>query len=170
MKRWYLIPILAMALVMMNTGQSAAFQNEPPGFRGVAWETDVSEVPGLILVEEHGDVKDYIKKKEKLVLGEANLTQVRYSFYKDRFFRVLISYDAPWNYEELKDKLFQVFGPGHKWERDYKTYWWFGDKVTIGLQYAVFARGGTISYIYLPIQEQRDKDEFTAAGQGSEGF
>ncbi|MBF0528064.1 MAG: hypothetical protein HQK55_02090 [Deltaproteobacteria bacterium] len=188
----FMICILTLiSTIMVSTG--FAFQNEPPGFRGIPWGTSIKdyidkdnkikvtldnpagfemENTGINLVfqKESGDFKDYYREGERLSFADAPVDSITYSFYKDRFFRVMIKYSDMWNYENIKKQLFFVYGPAGEAPNSPKTWWWFGKNVSIGLNYSIYSRGGSISYIYSPIQRDRESDQKKAARNGTEDF
>ena len=160
--------LLVVAMAFGLTGSALAFQNEPPGFRDIQWGTDIATLKEeMKLVKDTGDFKDYKRKNDKMELGDAIVDSITYSFYKDRFFRVLVKYSNEWNYRRLKDRMFTVYGPGTERKDDYKTWWWFGNDVSIGLMYGIVTYEGTVSYIYKPIQKEREADQMEAAKKGS---
>jgi len=58
-----------------------AFQNEPDGFRGIKWGTNISELPDMSLSEDYGNSKFYLRKGEKLKIGDADIDRIGYGFY-----------------------------------------------------------------------------------------
>jgi hypothetical protein len=148
-----------------------AFQNEPPGFRDIQWGTDIAAFKEeMKLVKDNGDFKDYQRKDDKMELGDAQVDSIVYSFYKDRFFRVMVKYSYEWNYKRLRERMFMVYGPGSERKDDFRTWWWFGDNVSLGLWYGVVTNEGTVSFIYKPIQKEREADQMEAAKKGSLDF
>lgn len=170
MRRCFSISLILAVILFIGVGQSHAFKNEPPGFRGMQWGSSAEGIEDLYVYNDAGDFVEYRKKKDNLVFGDAIVESITYCFYKDRFFRVLISYKNMWNYDALKDRLFYVYGPGQERKDDYKTWWWFGRHMSVGLTYGIFHRGGTLSFIYSPIQIEREKDHVTSAKDGSIEF
>ncbi|MEW6264090.1 MAG: hypothetical protein AB1641_13530 [Thermodesulfobacteriota bacterium] len=172
MKPGLLIIMLAASLTILTNAGAQAFQNEPPAFRELAWGSSIDDAKaqGLTFLRDNGDFQDYLRKDDKLEYGDAQVESIVYSFYKDKLFRVLITYKDMHNYEELKSRLFFVYGPGQARADEYKTWWWFGRDVTIGLFYGIYERGGTLSYIYVPIQREREKDHLKMAKEGAKEF
>lgn len=170
MRRTFILVLLAVALIFTMATVASAFKNEPPGFRGFMWGANIEECKGLVKVAEHGERKDYKLRNERLVMGEANLTSVEYSFYKDRFYRVIIDYSDTWNYEDILKALTESYGPPVEAKGHFRTWWWLGDSVSIGLQYGVFTRGGTLSFIYTPIQLEKENNEITSAAKAGKEF
>ena len=196
MTRWTFVIVLAAVLAVGQTGYASAFQNEPPGFRGIPWGAHIDDIQaemGLVRAkfkssrglavetrspDEEGFffpaadsyLAGYYRPDERLTLGRAEVESILYSFYKDRLFRVFIRYREEWNYEALKDEFFNIHGPGRERSDDYRTWWWKGQDVSLGLSYGLFSRDGTVSYVYKPIEEQRKQDILDEAKAGGPGF
>ncbi|MEW5724071.1 MAG: hypothetical protein AB1896_13260 [Thermodesulfobacteriota bacterium] len=190
--------LLAVVFLLAPVGVAlaAGFPNEPPGFRGIRWGTPLDEIkgkmtlyridfndpkgyvaethpsddPGLDQVGRTGELADYEREDDSLRLGRAEVQSIAYGFYQDRFFRVLVRYKEVWNYEYLKEMLFDLYGPVKEQEGEYRCYWWYGREVTVGLKYEVFNRGGTVVWTYNPIVDRMKQDFVEEARTGGEGF
>ncbi|MBW2309386.1 MAG: hypothetical protein JRG73_20905, partial [Deltaproteobacteria bacterium] len=80
------------------------------GFRGLKWGTNIADAPGMVLVEDSGDNKFYQREGEKLAIGDAQLTEINYGFYKGRFDGVTVEVKDYLNWTVLRDVVFASYG------------------------------------------------------------
>lgn len=159
MRNYFLISLLAAtgcgSPTAQNSQATAALPaiDEKNGFREVRFGQDLSSLPDLVAMpgRDYVAIKDYQKKpdKEMLQVGNAEIKDITYGFYKNKLVRVSLTvlgentdkllnaatglYGAP-----MLDK--QVAAPG-------RTYWWVGEKV-IG-SYQETGREGKRGYLVL---------------------
>lgn len=95
--------LLAMLLLIPLGGTWAA--EDPDGFRGINWGTDISVIKGMRkdITYENGSV-GYHRRGEHLAIGTAELKHVEYLFYRDRFFKTKV--DAPFEFTRAYDKSY----------------------------------------------------------------
>ncbi|SET98177.1 hypothetical protein [Hymenobacter actinosclerus] len=80
------------------------------GFRGLRFETPLAQVKGLKFVTNRGGKAVYQKISENKVLGNAQLKQVLYCFYKGQLSDVLFSSTGSTNADEVLKVLTQAYG------------------------------------------------------------
>ena len=162
-----IILLLAVTVATSAYADDLAFENEPTGFRGIRWDTQVLKVPGLVLSEKDGDIKVYNKTNEVNTLGGAALDGIQYTFYRDRFYSVYITFSNPLNYDALKKYMFSVYDYGQSestmWR---KRWWWMGENVNIRLDYSMIMRQGTLCFTYIPLYLQYEAALLEAARGG----
>ncbi|WP_139926469.1 hypothetical protein [Hymenobacter sp. DG01] len=127
--------------------------DEKNGFRELHFGQDLSTVEDLVAMpgRDYVAIKDYQKKpdKEKLQVGNAQIQDITYGFYKNKLVRVsltalgdntdkLLNAAIGLYGEPMQDK--QVPAPG-------RAYWWVGEKV-IG-SYQETGREGKRGYLVL---------------------
>lgn len=62
---------------------------EPEGFRDVKWGQDISNISGFKLIEKTDQLSAiYIRPSDKNKIGKIKLYEIRYEFWKDKFWRV----------------------------------------------------------------------------------
>jgi hypothetical protein len=136
------------------------FQNEPEGFGGIQWGTDISAVTNMILVLEkpndpiRGDLKMYQKQNEVMTMGRATLNQVGYIFFKDKFISAQILTEGSSNFLGLKDYAFELFGKGEQSDQSFEQYFWFGNKSRIKLNYDKETERGSLSIVSTQYKSQ----------------
>jgi hypothetical protein len=135
-----------------------AFQNEPDGFRGIKWGTNISELSDMLVVESGKDTLYYSRKDENMKVGDADIDQISYGFYKNRFFVVLVEYHGHSNFTKLKAILIDQYGKAEQPNQLMERYFWFGGTVDIYFDYNDMHKNGNIYYSFRPIQQERGKE------------
>ncbi len=144
-----------------------AFQNEPDGFRGIKWGTDISESPDFVADKGVGDLKWYRRKSDKLKIGDADVEYIAYGVYKKEFLSVLIGYKGFQNFTELKTIFFYQYGEGRKLDQFLEQYWWLGSNVSIKFEYGEVSQNGQIWYNFRSITGQMQADDKEKAKKGA---
>jgi hypothetical protein len=103
-----------------------SYLNEPDGFRGIEWGTNIKKIEGLQFLRSEGKHHLYIKKKEDLKIGGAKLFVILYYFTNDLFTGVGISAKGGENSKALEEAMTERFGPGRKENEDSKAWIWDG--------------------------------------------
>ena len=150
MKR--LLMILFMVGVLLIPSIAFTFQNEPDGFRGIKWGTNLSDLPDMRLCGDTmngGNIKTCTRRGDKMKIGDAKLTIIIYMFHKDRFSSVDILFKSAFNFEAIKETLFSVYGEGKQDNQFVEEYRWNGVDVRILLNKTGLI--GYVSYHYMPI-------------------
>lgn len=146
---------------------AVAFQNEPDGFRGIKWGTNISELPDMSLSEDRGDSKFYLRKGDKLKIGDADIDRISYGFYKGRFNRLFIIYKGSLNFTKLRDTFFAQYGQGSKPNRFMEQYYWVGETVSIAFEHSEITKEGKIFYTYDFISNEKEADSKAKAKEGA---
>ena len=141
--------ILGLLLITNSVfAESGKFKpgSEPDGFRDIKWGTDFSTLSDMIPNPKRipleyggaGTVRTYLRKGDKLTIGEVNLEEIEYWFWNNKFYRVIITVREYANYKALKDIAIEKFGIGEETTM-FEGYWisvsWEGPKTAIALQY-----------------------------------
>lgn len=126
-----------LVALTLSAHPAAAFNNEPPGFRGIEWDTPFEKVQDEMVPvgsEGKGGSLFYQRKDDKLSIGGADLTEISYVFYKGHFLGVLArTAEGVGNQRALKDAMFAQFGAGAQPNRYMEQYLWFGTSALISL-------------------------------------
>jgi hypothetical protein len=138
-----------------------AFQNEPDGFRGIQWETDIKDLSDMVLDEDGGDSKLYRRNGDTLNIGAAAIESCSYIFYQGRFYGVFIEFTSLQNANAIKETLLQQHGEGLGLRpgRFVETYQWLGSLVNIWCDFSDASRKGTIIYFYKPLDQEKEANE-----------
>ncbi len=107
---------------------AAAFQNEPKGFRGIEWGQDISTVADQFsqVGSTGGDDINYVRKDDRLTIGNAELQTLWYRFYKGRLSSVIAASQGITNRRALLDAFESQFGRGDKPNQYIERYFWRG--------------------------------------------
>jgi hypothetical protein len=138
-----------------------AFENEPDRFRGIKWGTNISELPEIntsALVEDEGGLKSYARKNDKMKIGDADIDQISYNFYKNRFCGILIRFHGHSNFIEVKEDFVRQYGKPNRPNEYMERYRWEGKTVGIILDYKEITEEGQINYFFIPIFQQFTDD------------
>jgi hypothetical protein len=121
----------------------------------------------MSLVEDGGNTKFYKRKGDKMKIGEANLKEVVYGFYKGRFYHVNIQFYEIVNATAIKETLFQQYGEGYRGNRFVETYLWDGTNVNVLLDYSEISKKGKVFYFYTPIAKEQNADSTEGSKKGA---
>ena len=136
---------------------SYAFQNEPDNFRGIKWGTNIKDLPDMVQLDDPGrqnnNIKHTQRNNEILQIGDAELSDITYRFYKDQFCFVSIRFESK-NFRKLKETLFKLYGPGFQNNPFIENYSWHGANIDIDL----YVEGGLIGYCYKPLLKAEIND------------
>jgi len=110
----------------------AADFGTPDGFRSLTWGSELSDIAGMAETETDtglAGVVEYIRPNDVLQIGEAELTNIIYSFWHDQLYTVTIWTQNYSNYEALRSAVFERFGEGSRRNEAIERYIW-PDKLT----------------------------------------
>lgn len=126
-----------------------AFENEPDGFRGIVWGTDISQLKDMefIKVDPKTGIRLYKRKKDNMKIGNANLDAIYYGFFNNKFYVVIAETLFFTDFEELKRACFENFGKGDQPRLYFDEYFWDGEKVKISLIYDRASINGTLMIV-----------------------
>lgn len=106
-----------------------AYHNEPDGYNGMKWGTDISTLKNMKYVKVEPNkinVMLYTREGDVLRLGNAILKSVEYGFFDGKFFSVTIKVADLFNYIALKGAVFEKFGQGNEFNQLSERYCWDG--------------------------------------------
>ena len=151
--------ILLFILTLLFSFSLFAIENEPDGFRGIKWETDLSELPGMSLGIDENNKQFYTRANDKLSLESATLKLILYIAYKHKFKGVVISYKGHKNYTKLKETLTRIHGKSYDPKKEIVEHHWSGTDVEIALNYKKIFDEGNVFYRYVPLHLRQYLDE-----------
>jgi hypothetical protein len=154
--QFYLGTIVLLAILFSSMPEVFAFQNEPDGFRGIKWGTNIKELPDMVLKGDVGNAKGYVKENDKLKIGDADLDSISYLFYQGRLFSVHIECKLPGNAASIKEFLFLQYGEGFRLSdpKSGEVYIWNGSHVIVMYIYHQDNERAMLTYIYKPIADE----------------
>jgi hypothetical protein len=110
-----------------NRSADKALVLRQDGFNDLKWGVRRSGLKGLekrLIDSGLDEVMEYVRPADVLKLGDAALTSVIYSFWKDQLYTVTIWAQGPANYIALRDAVFNQFGQGSQIEGAGERYLW----------------------------------------------
>ncbi len=108
------------------------------GLGDLKWGSRLANIRGLkIKPTDSGlkDVREYIRPKDALKLGGANLKTVVYAFWRDQIYTVSIWTQGQENFKALRDSAFAQFGKGTRIDGFSERYLWTNDTTDVMLKY-----------------------------------
>ncbi|MCK4244574.1 MAG: hypothetical protein KAX20_03005 [Candidatus Omnitrophica bacterium] len=165
---------LAGILLLSNFCFAKGFQNEPDGFRGIKWGTDISTLKDMEYFwtdPSYGGIKIYIRKSEDLHIGEAKLKRIGYGFWRGKFCDVWVITKSSVNWVGLRDAVFEKFGRGYQ-DNEFIEYYVWGGKITLmSLEYNEVSKEGKLHILSKEIYKQQKAYQKQKAKEGAEtGF
>ena len=140
--------VLAFLFVLSSAAFAAPLDQskEPDGFRGIKWGEDVNNVKGLQLlrIETAAEIKTYLRKTDKMSIGDAKLQSINYSFKRDKFLGAEIEVQEKVNADALLAFLKETYGetsPGFP-----GMYQWDFDNVSIMYVYSNKRKSAICAY------------------------
>lgn len=162
---------LAVILLTALLAQPAvAFQNEPDGFRGIKWGSDVAaNAKELTSVSDDGAEALYVRRGDKLQIGGAELRRIVYVYYKKQFSAIAIETKGSLNKDALLKAFTAQFGPGAKPNQFIETYLWDGAVTRIGLKCNSISDSCSVYMFSTEFANRRHQEqEKAAAGAGKD--
>lgn len=124
----------APALMILIAIQANAYPNEPAGFRGIPWGAEASAYGDeLILASQKGDTTMYSRAGDKLGIGDAVLSDLKYVFYKGQLSSVMMTTTGIDNRRKIRDAFEAQFGTPMRPNRYLEDFLWDGPVTRIGL-------------------------------------
>ncbi len=132
---------------------SEAFDNEPQGFRGALWWSELRSFSDIIPYARDGDWEFYRKNEETLTFGEALLDDLLYYFRGERFAGVLLSAYGRENRDLLLREARSRWGKGKALPPDGNVHdvFWYGRSLMTTLRYDHYSKESRLWLIpYFP--------------------
>lgn len=172
------IPLFAAFLCLLWPARSFSYPNEPDGFRGIAWGTDIKTIENMTVAEKDGHEIFYSRKDDNMLIAGAAIDQIHYGFYKGKFYSVIIRFQSRRDYLALKDRLFETYGgvvlqqdpnqEDYKWgmlERFLGVVRVVRSNTVINLVFDKKTEKGHIAYLYMPISQIINQEEAGASAE-----
>lgn len=133
------------------------------GFRGLRFETPLSQVKGLKFVANRGSKAVYTKINENKTLGNAHLRQVLYCFYKGQLSDILFSATGSTNADEVLKVLTQAYGAPYERELTEDEldghFYWHGHKATALLSIPIDEDDFDVLISSIPMKQKEARDK-----------
>ena len=159
MKKGFLFILAVGVLFFLGNAQGETFDT----FRGIQWGEDQKSLSGL-LPGPHRENVEVFTREEKKTVGEIEVENIYYLFYKGKFGAAIITFRGSRNSSSLKEALHQKYGPWQKPEPSAEKFVWDLKDLKIIFQYMDKDESGGIDYFFKPVVQQREEDK-AKAGQ-----
>ena len=159
-KKIWLIGLTILIIGLSSSlGFAKGFQNEPDGFRGIKWGTDIKTIPGMKYLITYENLSIYSRDKDKLFFGNAKVGAIEYIFYKDKFSAVRIHTDGAKEFKTFRDAIFKEYGEGQHPERAGMEKWiWFGKMTDMVLEYNLSNKETIFHMWSVEMEEEIEKE------------
>jgi hypothetical protein len=161
----HLVMILIFSLLIIPSSlaqkRQPGYPNEPNGFRNILFGThidDLNYVKFVAILETKYDKRCKIWD-DKMSIGSADLKEIWYVFYKNRFYSVFIKFNSFLNFSRLKDVFEGLYGKTSQLGGSFKILSWDGCVVDIFMTYKEKEDKGEVIYVYKPIGDKIQKDD-----------
>jgi hypothetical protein len=151
-----IILILSLTLTVLCSGavKAADLAKE---FLQKPWGEPLSQFPGYVKVGGSGKIGYYINPKQAYTIFNAQVSDLVYGFYEEKFFAVYVSLEAIDTYSSIKREIQKKFGvPKISMESrgGLTIYSWKTGDTRIKMKYREAAGAMKLSFYYLPIASQ----------------
>lgn len=162
MKKIYLTVLCALFAVSVF-GQNLKKLDEKYGFRDAVFETDFTSYQDMALLEDGGDNKYYKRTSDALKIGEAELTEISYGFYKGKLASILLKTNSLTDSRALLETLAAQYGKGWQANRYIQKYSWFAKKTTMSYDQNSATGAATVFIFSNPMTDLKKKEQAAAA-------
>jgi hypothetical protein len=159
------LAILALSVFCSSSLPAADLDKE---FLKKRWGAPLSEFPEHVNVGGSGKIAYYVHPKQAYTLFDAQVTQLVYGFYDERFFAVYADLEAIDTYSAIRHQLQQRYGlPKISMESRgaLTTHSWAVGDTRIKMKYSEARGSMKLSFYYVPLagqanaEMQRDLDD-----------
>jgi len=134
-------------------------QEDAQGFKGPPWGSDIHQLSGFVPVKEFRDYRICLRIGEVHQVDGAEAEEIRYDFYKDKFYAVTVRFNGYNNFRLLLDTMQRRYGTGEGRTKYMEEYEWSSNELIINLKYSDSQRSGSLEYQFKPIFDQITRDE-----------
>jgi hypothetical protein len=134
-------------------------QEDAQGFKGTPWGSDIHQLSGFVPVKEFRDYRICLRKGEVHQVDGVEVEEIRYDFYKDKFYAVTVRFKGYDHFQRLRDTMLRRYGAGEGRTNYMEEYEWSSKDLIIGLKYSGAQESGVLEYQFKPIFDQITRDE-----------
>lgn len=155
-------PLLGLILTLLlpvALALAVPIVNDPNGFEGLLWGTELGENEQLKQVEVANALRSFEQKAGTPVLGTVPVDVLRYTTFEGKFGRVLIRYHSKETHEQILTYLQAKYGPldrtpGQISVGPIRVYAWHGFDTEITLRFESRAEQGVIFFESRTLREK----------------
>jgi len=157
-------------LIILVVSPAFAFKNEPNGFRGIKWGTDISVHKKEMTLHEAGsNTRYYLRKNDKGNIGSATISLLAYGYTKGKFTGVIMYTQGFYNQKGIIAAFQSQFGTGQIPYSVYDYVYWIGNKSRISISCDYNSLCSIIMFSSVHYAKDEKKEE-TKANQSGKDF
>ncbi len=132
--------ILSLTLSGPPPAHAVPMVNDPKGFNGIPWGSELDSRPEMILFNTARRIKEYDLKNGPPQLGEVKVEMMRFSTLEGKFARVTIRYRGKDTHDRILTYLQKKYGPldhtpGQTMRGFNQQYNWRGTDTEVNMTY-----------------------------------
>jgi hypothetical protein len=147
---------------------SLAYLDFRNGFRDLKFGDPPTQ--DMKVFEEGGETKFYRRSSDDLTIGNANIEEISYGFYKGRLYSVLLQTGGLINSRALLAVLREAYGPGSRPNQFMDRYLWDGSKVLLYYDQKPISDDAITMFQSVPLRNEKAADEKAKARKGAGGL
>jgi hypothetical protein len=152
---------LTLALAALCATPAAPAGDLGKEFLSKPWGSPLADFQGLVNVGVNGKIGFYIHPKQAYTVFDAQVSDLVYGFYDDKFFAAYVGLDAIDAYSTIKRQIQQRFGvPKISMESrgDLTTHSWKTGETRIKMKYSEVSGAMKLSFYYMPLANRANLD------------
>ena len=105
--------LLAIEILLFwywDFAQASVIENDPQGFQGIRWGTDLNTLPNLVLVDQSDHIQTYVFVEQPPRFGEVSVESIKLLAIDQQLARVLIRYHGEQTHSRIVKFLESAFG------------------------------------------------------------
>jgi len=132
---------------------------DPGSFNGIPWGSDIGQETGFVVLKEIRDFKICSRKSESHQIDGVEVEEIRYEFYKNKFYSATMKFNGDRNFRSFLDCLSLRYGPPVSRMKYPEEYEWSSHGLNVILRYFQSDKNGSLEYLYKPIFDQITREE-----------
>jgi hypothetical protein len=124
----------------------------------------------IVLKEDGGDKKFYMRPRDNLLIGGAHMNQLTYGFYKNRMQSVMMKTKGIIDSRALLEVLRQAYGQAFQPNQFMEGYQWTGSKVILRYDENPITRDADVWFFSRPLLAEEKTDQTIKAKKGVNGL
>jgi hypothetical protein len=136
---------------------SLAYLDFKNGFRDLKFHDPPT--PDMVLTEDTGDLKMYVRPNDELGIGEATAKRIDYFFYKGRLSTVHFATKGFTNSRNVLEVLRQAYGIGERPNRFMYRYLWSGSHVRVSYDQNSITDDADVWFYSIPLLNEERTDQ-----------
>ncbi|RMH31329.1 MAG: hypothetical protein D6690_16755 [Nitrospirae bacterium] len=146
---FYQVLLVAMALGVASPALARTMENDPAGFYGIKWGSDVTDLPGLVKVDTDRNVETYMVQSPSPAIEGIPVDSIKLTTINGKLAQVAIRYHGDSTHQSLLKYLESKYGdielpPGSMMRGLSQHYSWRGTETVISVTYREFRQQGYV--------------------------